>query len=459
MHAAGVVNHTVVFCGYCGTLLHMPSQVDRALEAASTLVANPFEVSVPQRAQSEMQLMRAGAAEVAEALVRSGRPERVAAVALAAAEMEGARGGARPLPERAWPAALFKAVPAGRSGCLRMGLAAWRCRKALTDLSGSSSGLQRVRREAWGACFGASLEHALPMERLIRDHDVLILGETGTGKELVARAVLQAVPGGADGGLAPSSTVNAAAIPDTLLEGELFGYSRGAFTGASQARTGRIRSAHNGCFFLDEAGDLPLTTQVKLLRVIEADEVHPLGSDTVHHVDVRFVAATHRDLLVMVEAGQFRRDLYERLAGAVIRVPPLRERVEDIVDIGLAFMKAHLGDPLPSQTDRVASWLRSPQAAGRQWMGNVRELYNVLRSMLLGLPPPAAETAAVQAQGAPPVPAPILHGSASMDDVTRWYVGHALSAHGGNVAQTARTLAVDRGTIRRWTTRRTSRGK
>ncbi len=148
-----------------------------------------------------------------------------------------------------------------------------------------------------------------------------MLGETGTGKEAFARAVQLALPGGPDGRPAPSAALNAAAIPDTLVESALFGHRRGAFTGATEPRVGALRHAPCGTFFLDEVGDLPPHTQAKLLRVIETNEVFPLGADTPEPARVRYVAATHHDLERMIERGDFRRDLFGRLAGNVVPIP------------------------------------------------------------------------------------------------------------------------------------------
>src|SRR4051812_42717894 len=161
------------------------------------------------------------------------------------------------------------------------------------------------------------------------DCSILITGETGTGKELFARAAHRASPRKSRA-LIP---VNCAAIPESLLETELFGHVKGAFTGATNARTGRFMSAHEGTIFLDEIGDLPLAAQAKLLRVLEERVVSPVGSDSDVPVDVRIIAATHRNLPEMVEAGTFRADLYFRLAVVPVHLSPLRERPDDILEI------------------------------------------------------------------------------------------------------------------------------
>ncbi len=351
--------------------------------------------------------------------------------------------------ERFW-----KVLGMPRARLVRVCTAAARCSHALTALQGSSLALSAVRRKVWAVCFGQSLFHALHLEQVIRDHDVLILGETGTGKELVARAIQAGTLGGSDGSAAPAGAINAAAVPETLIESELFGHVKGAFTGAIETRTGRLRNAHRGSFFLDEVGDLNATTQVALLRVIETDEIGPLGSDKTHRADIRYVAATHEDLAGLVEAGKFRQDLFQRLAGNVITVPPLRERPEDVIAIGEAFVQRNV--PVGSgalDLARIRSWLLESAQSVRAWVGNVRELQNDLRDLMLGLTPRVAGAGPL---GPPPTPATravppeIGAGAASLDQVQRWYLEHVLSLNDGSISAAARTLGVDRTTVYRW---------
>jgi DNA-binding NtrC family response regulator len=327
----------------------------------------------------------------------------------------------------------------------RVAAAAARGHAALSSLEGRSTAIDAVRRQTWAACFGEDLIHALRLERVIRDHDVLILGETGTGKELVAHAIQAATPAPKGSGPAPQSAVNAAAIPETLVEGELFGHVRGAFTGATDARAGRLRSADGGTFFLPEVGDLATAAQVALLRVMETNVVTPVGADAGTPVDVRYVAATHRDLRAMVDAGDFRRDLLERLAGVVIRLPPLRDRPDDIVAIGRAFVAPFFEGTVP---DDVEQWLQASMRRPHAWLGNVRELHNALRSLMLGLPTGLRDD---------PVPVPeldriplrIRQRRATLREVETWYVGEVLSRAEGNYAEAARTLEVHRSTVMR----------
>ncbi|HEY4116274.1 MAG TPA: sigma 54-interacting transcriptional regulator, partial [Byssovorax sp.] len=197
------------------------------------------------------------------------------------------------------------------------------------------------------------------------DATVLVSGETGTGKELVAEAVHGASPRA--GG--PFVVVDCAALPDQLLQSELFGHARGAFTGAETARAGAIESASGGTVFLDEIGELPLAMQPALLRVLESRTVRRLGETAHRKVDVRFVSATHRDLRAMVAAGAFREDLYFRIAVLPLVVPPLRDRMDDVEPLLEHF--------LPRATDDARRELLA-ELLDRPWLGNVRELRNVV---------------------------------------------------------------------------------
>ena len=221
---------------------------------------------------------------------------------------------------------------------------------------------------------GPELEQIYRLARLVspRNTTVLITGETGTGKELVARGIHQISPRARS----PFVVVNCAAIPEQLLEAELFGHARGAFTGAVQSRLGRIHVAQGGTLFLDEIGELPLSMQAKLLRFLQDGEVQQLGSSDVFRVDVRVISATNIDLLRSVQKKQFRQDLYYRLAVFPIELPPLRERKEEILPLA-----AHFLETLSGQIDSPSKEI-SPSAAKalRQysWPGNVRELQHTI---------------------------------------------------------------------------------
>ncbi|MEY4549760.1 MAG: hypothetical protein RL685_5955 [Pseudomonadota bacterium] len=206
---------------------------------------------------------------------------------------------------------------------------------------------------------------------------VLIRGETGTGKELVARAIHEQSARRAK----PFIKLNCAALPDSLLESELFGYEPGAFTGAARHKPGRVELAHGGTLFLDEIGDVPLSTQVKLLRILQERELERVGGVKTIKVDVRFVAATHRDLESLVQAGAFRQDLFFRLNVLPLRVPPLRERLQDVRPLAEHFIRAacaNNGKPLLTFAPPAWELLEA-----RAWPGNVRELEHFVERLVV----------------------------------------------------------------------------
>jgi len=200
---------------------------------------------------------------------------------------------------------------------------------------------------------------------------VLVLGETGTGKELVARAVHQQSPRASG----PFVAVNCSALPDTLLESELFGFERGAFTGAERAKQGLFEQANGGTFFLDEIGDTSQALQVKLLRVLETQEIRRLGGNQIRNVDVRIVSATHHDMEVAVEEGRFRQDLYFRLNTAMIYIPPLRRRRVDIPFLALHFAE-QFGEEHARRITLDEDFLQALERL--EFPGNVRELRNAV---------------------------------------------------------------------------------
>ena len=206
---------------------------------------------------------------------------------------------------------------------------------------------------------------------------VCIFGETGTGKELVARTLHERSPRGN----APFITLNCAAVPAELIESELFGHEKGSFTGAAARHLGKFEQAQHGTIFLDEIGDMPLTMQAKLLRVLEEGEVERIGGDRTIAVDVRVIVATHRDLEALVRDGKFRQDLFHRIYVFPLRLPPLRERREDIpalVEHFAAQVSATNGwKPMPFTADAIAALQQQP------WPGNIRELRNAVERLML----------------------------------------------------------------------------
>jgi transcriptional regulator with GAF, ATPase, and Fis domain len=236
--------------------------------------------------------------------------------------------------------------------------------------------------ESLPGMIGASpkIEHVYHLARLVapRDTAVLIMGATGTGKELVARGIHQ-LSARSQG---PLVVVNCAAIPESLLEAELFGFTRGAFTGAFQSRLGRIHSAHGGTLLLDEIGEMPLSMQAKLLRFVQDGEVQRLGSADTFQVDTRLIASTNADLRLRVREKQFREDLYYRLAVFPLELPPLRDRAEDILPLARRFLETvcqHAGVPLKLFSLEAVHLLQK-----HLWPGNVRELqHSIERAFVL----------------------------------------------------------------------------
>ncbi len=267
---------------------------------------------------------------------------------------------------------------------------------------------------------------------------VLILGETGTGKELVARALH--VHGKRKGG--PFIAVNCAAIPEDLLESELFGHVKGSFTGATTDRAGAFRDAANGTLFLDEIGDMPLAMQAKILRALQEQMITPVGGKPVR-TNARVVAATHRDLARLAAAGEFREDLYYRLDVVQIAIPPLRERAADILPLARHFLaRATANGGRHKQLSEPAI----DKLQCYSWPGNVRELRNVIeracimtRADVIG--PDDIETSA---HGAAAGPVPAADLPAAIARLEKTMIAHALDACAGNRTEAARRLNINR---------------
>jgi two-component system response regulator HydG len=277
---------------------------------------------------------------------------------------------------------------------------------------------------------------------------VLISGETGTGKELVALAIHTSGPRADHSFVA----VNCAALPEHLLESELFGHARGAFTGASTTRRGLFVEAQEGTIFLDEIGDLPLSLQGKLLRVLQSGEVRPVGSESTRTVDVRCIAATHKDLSVLVEQGLFREDLFFRLDVLRVRVPPLRERSEDIPLLVDHFLRQSLDK---SSRSVLAGF--EPDAleflSGCDWPGNVRQLENLVERLVVTASQSFARLDDVQRALGPgwtsdPIPR-LLQNPMSLHDLEDRYIAAVLKSVAGNKLKAAEILGVDPSTVYR----------
>ncbi len=275
---------------------------------------------------------------------------------------------------------------------------------------------------------------------------VLITGPSGTGKELIA----QAIHANSERARGPLVTVNCAALSETLLESELFGHEKGAFTGADKKREGKFMQANHGSVFLDEIGDMPMPMQAKLLRVIQQREIQRLGSDSVHQVDVRIIAATNKDLTQEVEAGRFREDLYHRLNVMELRVPGLKERQEDI-----PLLAEHFLHRLTARNRKTIHGF-TPQAMDLllkyDWPGNVRELENAVeravilaageyitpRELPLKLDSEGQDKGGPEAGGA---------GERNLEEVEKEAIAATLAKTGGNKSETARILGITRATL------------
>ncbi|MDW5378708.1 sigma-54 dependent transcriptional regulator [Halomonas sp. HP20-15] len=305
-----------------------------------------------------------------------------------------------------------------------------------------------------GHCPGMRTVYTRIRKTAPADVTVLIQGESGTGKELVARAIHRQ----SRRVKAPLICVNCAAIPETLIESELFGHEKGAFTGASAARTGLVEAADGGTLFLDEIGELPLDAQARLLRVLQEGEIRKIGSVETRHVDVRLIAATHRDLNALSKSGGFRLDLYYRLNVMQIDLPPLREREDDILEIADVLLAA-------ACRRHARGGLKLSRTARRDirdypWPGNVRELENALeRGVILaegnlihpddlGLgpviarPAPARSASAVAAGASRPDSATTEEEDLSLED----YFQHFVLEHQDQMSETelARKLGISR---------------
>jgi two-component system response regulator HydG len=321
---------------------------------------------------------------------------------------------------------------------------------------------RRLRR-AVDDCYADMIGKSRPMQELFALLDriaqvaspALLLGETGTGKELVARALHQMGPRASGSFVA----INCAALPEALLESELFGHTRGAFTGATQARRGQFLDADGGTLLLDEIGELSPALQARLLRVLESGEVRALGSDTVRKVDVRIVAATHRPLSDLVHRGEFREDLYFRLKVLPIALPPLRERGDDIRLLAEHFLvrarqRLPQAKPRSFRSDAIAALL------AHRWPGNVRELQHVVERLAVTSDLEMLDAVAINGVLEPPkterpYPLAAFEKMLSLRELEQQYIDHVLERTAGNKTKAAEILGIDPSTLHR---RERSRG-
>ncbi len=321
-----------------------------------------------------------------------------------------------------------------------------RLTEEVRELRNRTSG---VAREI--VCASAAMHRVLEMADRVAatDATILITGESGTGKELIARRIHVRSTRGEN----PFVAVNCAAIPGELLESELFGHARGAFTGAVRDRSGRFRQAEGGTLFLDEIGEIPLSLQAKLLRVLQEKVVDAVGSDVPVPVDVRILTATNRDLQDRIREGGFREDLYYRLNVVELRVPPLRERKEDIPLLAERFIKG-----LAEGRELVVPPQVMEKLCSRSWPGNVRELKNACERMVIlcrgkeismedlpplpGSPPPDGSSMGGEhgTEDWPPLPPEGL----SLVDLERKVIERALRLKRGNITQAALYLRIPR---------------
>jgi DNA-binding NtrC family response regulator len=339
-------------------------------------------------------------------------------------------------------------VPPG--AIVRVGSSAFR-----VDVGQEASFVELSRRTSFGELVGASMEmrrlYAVLERVASTDATVLVEGETGTGKDVLARS-LHAASARAAG---PFVAVDCGAIPENLIESELFGHVRGSFTGATSDRKGVFEEAHGGTLFLDEIGEMPLALQPKLLRAIESRSVRRVGASTSRAVDVRIVAATNRMLARCVNDGSFREDLFYRLAVVSLSLPPLRTRRDDIPVLARHFHRAFAGPGAPELPAEFVTRL-----VARSWPGNVRELRNFIeRSVSLGMLDPRAGR---PSQPPPPqAPLPSLDGMIALElplkeARTAWvesfehvYVRDILRRCGGNVTRAAERAGVSRRFLQR----------
>jgi DNA-binding NtrC family response regulator len=354
-------------------------------------------------------------------------------------------------PREEWGEAIADTVGYYQKQCLDAGLA-----KVTAQLKSAEQRLRAKKKQlaehanvvepAGMVARSEEMQKVLELARRVShvDSTVLITGESGVGKERVARFIHDE----SSRATRPFVAINCAAVTETLLESELFGHAKGSFTGATTDRAGLFESAHGGTLFLDEVGEVPASMQAKLLRVLQEREVRRVGENKSRAIDVRVLAATNRDLMAAVESGQFRKDLYYRLRVVELRIPPLRERREDILPLAREFLataieraKRKMCGLAPTAADQLVRY---------DWPGNVRELENAIeRAVALSVgtqivPDDLPEEVRVA------LPAVYAPGRVrTLDEVERDYIRAALRANGGNRTKTAQQLKIGIATLHR----------
>jgi two-component system response regulator HydG len=414
-----------------------------AAEVGARLVDRPAEPAEPATGETAAIVVAAGGCEqqLADFLRRFAGPPGIPVLAVGAST--GHRHAAHAV---AAGAADYFALPEDRDA-LRDTIAAAVARRgeavaraALARLESQAHAFREIVGES--AALRAALERAA---RILPHSDatILVTGETGTGKELLARALHYGGPR-AD---APFVEVNCAAIPAQLLESELFGYERGAFTDAKTAKPGLFEAAEGGSLFLDEVDRLALELQAKLLRTLEQKTTRRLGATTSRRFDVRLIAATNADLGTEVQAGRFREDLYYRLNVVSLELPPLRARGDDVIRLAGFFLRkfsTQYALPEPALTPAVRAAL-----SAHTWPGNVRELRNVIERALLLSTPGTLELTEIEARGSRPQADGALPFPARLSEVVQAAAQAMLDLTLGNRSEAARRLGISRSRLQR----------